>query len=80
MTKSQMFAEAHRLARVDFDGNHEMPPIMRKSYAHYFRLHLICFQRAARTARTGMCRGFQIIEPSYKRRQFQPLTGQWVTP
>jgi hypothetical protein len=63
MTKSQMFQEAHRRAAEDFAFNTELPPIMRKSYAHYFRLQLLVLQRHAREARTGMYRSFQIIEP-----------------
>lgn len=78
MTKSEMFKEAHRRAADDFASNPELPEVMRKPYAHYFRLQLLSLQRAEREARTGLCTGFQVVEPWYKRNQYNPRTGQWV--
>jgi len=51
-----MFALAHKLTREDraFDSS--------KSYAYYFRLHLLNLHAEARIARTGMGTGFQIHE------------------
>ena len=51
---SLAFKEAHRLAREDrqFDSS--------KSYAYYFRLHLLSFQDEARIKRTGLARGFVV--------------------
>jgi hypothetical protein len=57
MTNSQMFKAAHAGAKIDkaFDASH--------SYAHYFRLHLLSYQVEAREAKTGLCIGFQVVEP-----------------
>ena len=63
MINSEMFKTAHSRAAADFAYNAELPAIMRKSYAHYFRLQLLNLQRAEREARMGTCRAFQIIEP-----------------
>ncbi len=58
MTNYQMFMETHAGARIDrrFDSSN--------SYAYYFRLHLIQLQDNARIERTGMARGFQVVEPA----------------
>ncbi len=58
MTNYQMLMEAHAGARIDrrFDSSN--------SYAYYFRLHLIQLQDDARIERTGMGRGFQVVEPA----------------
>lgn len=54
---SEMFKIAHTGAKADrvFDPYY--------SYAYYFRLHLISLQYEAMVKRTGMARGFQVIEP-----------------
>ena len=58
-----MFKEAHRLTREDVAYNAELPEVMRKPYAHYFRLHLKIFQTIAKEQRTGMCDAFTMPEP-----------------
>ena len=57
MTNSEMFKAAHAGAKADraFDAYY--------SYAYYFRLHLLQLQTAAKVARTGLCFGFQVVEP-----------------
>jgi len=57
MTNAEMFKQAHAGAKVDraFDAYY--------SYAYYFRLHLLVLQREAKEAKTGLCVGFQVVEP-----------------
>lgn len=54
MNWSLAFKEAHKLTREDrqFDSS--------KSYAYYFRLHLLSFQDEARIKRTGLARAFVV--------------------
>lgn len=71
MTKSQIFAEAHKLARE-----------FRRLYPSYQAAFAEVLETIYADIRKGIVQpetGFQIKEPSYKRRQFNPRTGQWVT-
>lgn len=62
MTNSEMFKAAHAGAREDVAYNAELPVIMRKSYAYYFRLRLLNEQRTKREATATLVRGFQVHE------------------
>lgn len=57
MTNSQMFKLAHAGAKQDraFDSSY--------SYAYYFQLHLLGYQKAKREANATLVIGFQIKEP-----------------
>lgn len=70
MTKSQILKTAHEHAR-EF---RRLYPSYRVAFAEFL-------QAVYRDVRNPPppARGFQIIEPSYKRNQFQPRTGMWVT-
>ncbi len=58
MTNYQMFMEAHTLTKADRAFDSFYP------YVYYFRLHLISLQYKAKVSRTGMARGFQVVEPA----------------
>jgi hypothetical protein len=66
MTNSEMFIEAHRMAREDvaFVASN-YPASSQRGHAYYFRLQLISLQKERYEARnpTALVRGFQIVEP-----------------
>lgn len=64
MTNSQMFTEAHKMARADraFEATACLGGA--RSHAYYFRLALLTLQDERRITVTGMVRAFQIIEPA----------------
>lgn len=71
MTKSQILKTAHEHAR-EF---RRLYPSYRAALADFLKT----IHADVRNARPARSTGFQIKEPSYKRNQFQPRTGMWVT-
>lgn len=70
MTKSQLFSLAHQIAQlrnVAFYGSYQ------KAFGAVLReLYAMGYQNGGRA--------FQVVEPSYKRNQFNPRTGEWMVP
>lgn len=70
MTKSEFFSFAHLIAKgrnlAFYDGSYSAAfgAVLRELYVKGYR---------------NGGRAFTVVEPSYKRRQYKPLTGQWVT-
>lgn len=78
MTKSEIFRAAHEVAKRD----RRLYPSYRAALSEAIAAVHATIRYDARMDAlygVGMRPGFQIIEPSYKRRQYKPLTGQWVT-
>lgn len=68
MTKSELFRFAHLIAK---SKNIAHFGSCQAAFAHVLRdLYAKGYQNGGNA--------FQVVEPSYKRRQYQPRTGAWV--